>query len=266
MSPAEARCGINAYDPASDTWRYVSPVETAEVNRTGFSRQAVRVPGGLIVGLRDANPLPSATDLVLVDLASGTQRPLPLGPFDGWGYPDGSGTVDLVAVGDAVVATTNWDLHPWIFDPAREAWRQAPPPPGATSLHLLPAVAVGDRAVFAESDENRNWLFDPRLDGDDAWRVIAPDPFPVDPAQFEPVWSGTELLVPGAAYAPDADTWRAIASPPFESGIERTEMHAVWIDTGLVLLGGASAPDVVGGDRADLPEHQTFDGWYLPGP
>ena len=97
--------------------------------------------------------------------------------------------------------------------------------------------------------------------------MIAPDPFPVGPAQFEPVWSGTELLAPGAAYDPDADTWRAIASPPIESGTERTGMHAVWSRPASCCWAERRRLDVVGGDRAGpCPSTETFDGWYLPEP
>src|SRR5690606_36587496 len=88
-------------------------------------------------------------------------------------YPDGSGEVDLVAVGGLVLATPNWDRRPWVLDVAR-GWRRLPEPPAARTLHLLPATATGTTAILFESDgPGHGWLLDPTASDDALWQPLA---------------------------------------------------------------------------------------------
>lgn len=264
--PAEALYGIAGYSPQADTWRYIAPVEDSD-QRLRSQRQAVWTPAGLLVAVRTA--LPGAAgherDLVLVDTTSGQRTELPAGPFAASPYPDASGEVTLTSVGDLVVAIPNWDLRPWVLDPATRQWRQADGPPAATSLHLLPAVAAGPKAFLFESDGRRPWLFDANAQPADAWTSAAAAP-PSDTAWgYQPVWSGTEIFIPGHAYSITSDAWRPIDPPPRGPDRQRL-LQARWTGTALLLFAGEeyTCPDSASCDRS--PGNDTLDGWILPDP
>ena len=205
-SEAEALYGIAAYDPAADTWRYVAPIPGDTDERLASARQGVLVQDGLLVAVRVALPGPTHDgDVVFIRSADGAARAVDPGPFAASPYPDASGEVALTAVGDLVVATPNWDLRPWVLDPATWTWRQAAAPPSASSLHLLPAVGLGDRALAFESGGPEGqplWMFDPRADGPEAWSQREGNPFAAARWGYDPVWTGMELFVPGSGLRP----------------------------------------------------------------
>lgn len=266
-SEANALNGIAAYMPSTDAWRYVAPIAADKNERLRSARQAVVVDDGLLVAVRPA--LPGAPghegDIVLINVATGERTVVDPGPFSASPYPDASGDVTLTAVGSLVVATPNWDLRPWILDPATWSWRQASAPPTASSLHLLPATAAGDRAIFFESSGLSPWMFDPTADGPDAWQPGSPDPFPYALWRYDPVWGGTELFIPGAAYSPTADGWREVTPPPRGKDRQRT-LQSRWTGDALLLFGGEeyTCPDGALCDRSAGPD--TLDGWILTDP
>jgi hypothetical protein len=268
VAEADVQYGIAAYDPATDAWRYVAPIVADGDPRLGLGWQALVVGEQLLVAVRAAFPGAEGheNDVVLVDLASGGRLAVDAGPFARTPYTDASGDVTLALVGDLVVATPNWDLQPWVLDLTAGSWRQASAPPGADSLHLMPAVSAGDRALFDESDRQQLWLFDPQASGDAGWRSASANPHPHARWNYDPVWTGRELFVPGAAYDPDADSWRAVPAPPRGENRQREQMHGFWTGDALLLFGGEEydCPDNATCDRSIGPD--TLDGWIHADP
>lgn len=266
-SAAQALYGIAGYSPQADAWRYIAPVDADTDQRLRSRRQAVLTPVGLLVAVRSA--LPGAADhdrdLLLVDTIAGHRINLPPGPFAASPYPDASGEITLTSVGDLVVAVPNWDLRPWVLDAPTRKWRQADGPPSATSLHLLPAVATGSRTLLFESDRRQPWLFDPTAQPAEAWSPAAAAPTEGAAWGYDPVWSGTEVFIPGHAYDPDRNTWRQVDPPPRDQDQQRT-LQARWTGPSLVLFGGEeyTCPDGASCDRD--PGYDTLDGWIIPNP
>lgn len=264
----DVRYGLAAYNPSTDTWRYVGPLDRWEDHESGNGRQAAWLGDQLLVAHRAART--PGTDfgvdpVYLVDPATGSRRAVDPGPFAASPYPDASGEVMLTAVERWVMAITNWDLQPWVLDLDRFSWRRATSPPDTSSLHLVPAAAIGDQLVVRESGGPRMWLFDPAVDGERAWQEVTPNPFPPARWSYDPVWSGTELFVPGAAYDPATDSWREVPAPPRGRDRQRS-LHSHWTGDGLLLFGGEeyTCPDEATCDRARIPD--TLDGWLLRDP
>ncbi len=261
VSSADAQYGLAAYAPASDSWRYLAPIAPND----DPGRQAIVVSDGLLVAPRSVSPATPA-DITLYDRDTGEQRAVDPGPFAGSPYRDRSGTVALTAVDDLVVATPNWDPRPWVLDSLASSWARSRPP-AVSTLHLLPATAAGTVAIFfaSDDDDQQPLVFDPRPgDGGTFWSG-APNPFPRPAWGHDPVWSGTELHVPGAAYDPVTDTWRAVPPPPRGEDRQR-KLEAAWTDDALLLFGGEeyTCPDDTSCDRAPGPD--TLDGWILTVP
>ena len=262
VSEEQARYGIAAYRPSSDAWRYVGPVTPDTDERLGSARQAVALGDSLLVALRSALPGTSGhdRDIVVIDVATGAERPVDPGPFAVSPYADRSGTVALTRVGAFVVATTTWDRRPWVLDLATESWHHAPAPKSA-SLHLRPATAAASTALFLESDSVANlWLLDPTDQGPNPWRPARTNPLPWSRWTFEPVWSGHELFVPGAAYDPATNQWRPVEAPPRGKSQQRT-LTSRWANDSLLLFGGEehTCPDNGRCDRSLGPD--TLNGW-----
>jgi hypothetical protein len=266
-SEAEGLYGIAAYALESDTWRYLAPVSADADERLASRRQAVLTADGLVVAVRSATPGSTGhdRDLSLVDTTAGGTTNLPPGPFAESPYRDRSGEVWLATVGDLVVAVPNWDRRPWVLDTRAHSWRQADGPPGASSLHLLPPVAIGPSAFLLESDARVAWLFHPSAEGADAWTAAAPIPDRRAHWRYDPVWSGTEVFIPGHAYNPTEDAWRAIGPPPRGEDRQRT-LQARWAGDSLLLFGGEEydCPDDAACDRS--PGYDDLDGWLLRDP
>jgi hypothetical protein len=260
--------GIAVYEVAGDRWRYLVPVPPDVDDRLGSARQAVLVGDSLLVAVRNALPAASSheNDAFFVNVNTGERRELDPGPFAASPYPDASGEVALTVVGDFVVATPNWDLRPWVLDPGASTWRQVITAPGRGTYSFLPATAAGTRAIFVEnSNAQQLWLFDPASDDADAWRASAPNPYPRARWYYPPVWSGRELFVPGAAYDPNGDSWRAVEPPPRGKDRQRSP-EALWTGDSLLLFGGEEyhCPDIAICDRSAGPD--TLDGWVLANP
>lgn len=253
--------GISSYDPSTDSWRYVTWMRPGAGDEAALHRQAVALDDVLVVALRAARPGAAlADDIVIIEPASGDRHPIDPGPFGASPYSDGSGEVTLTAVGHRVVATPNWDRRPWILDLAAETWRQAPAPDGH-SLHLMPATAAGDVVIFLESDGRQPlWILDPSDRGPSPWTPGPPNPHPPALWGHDPLWTGTELYVPGAAFNPHSGAWRPVDGPPRGQDRQRNLVSLVGDGT-LILFGGEeySCPDNAECDRNPGPD--TLDGW-----
>ncbi|QXC60014.1 hypothetical protein KSP35_16795 [Aquihabitans sp. G128] len=261
--------GIAAYAPATDTWRYVASVGQVQEGLRGAAQQAVVADGGLVVaGRSTASPTgrhDPGLDAFRVDTRTGAATAIAPGPYAASPYDDGSGSIDLTVAADRLVATTNWDGRPWVLDPGAGSWRQVEAPPGSRALHLLPGVAGGSVVYFQESDREAWHALDVADGGPSPWRSVAPNPVARARWGYPPVWSGAELFVPGAAYDPEADRWRAVPAPPRGQGRQR-ELQSCWADGGLLLFGGEEydCPDDARCDRASGPD--ALDGWLLTDP
>ncbi|MEO6628859.1 MAG: ubiquinol-cytochrome c reductase iron-sulfur subunit N-terminal domain-containing protein [Aquihabitans sp.] len=253
--------GIAAYKPTTDTWRYVTALVPRELQR-----QAVLAADRLVVAVRAVAPGAAGheEDIVLVDKVLGTTRPLDPGPFAASPHSDGSGEVALTVIGSFIVATPNWDLRPWVLDLAAETWRRVSAP-DSTSIYLLPATAAGITALFRESSGPGIWVLDPADRGPSAWTRGSPNPIPAPHWSFDPVWSGTELYLPGGAYDPTSDTWRPVGAPPRGKNRRRRPI-SLWADDSLLLFGGEEyeCPDGAACDRNPGPD--TLNGWSLANP
>jgi hypothetical protein len=262
--------GLLAHDPAHRSWREAALLaRDSETQRNGRGRQAVLLGDGrLLVAVLAALPDGGrGEDLRIVDPASGAAETVELGPFAQTPYPDSSGEVALTATdaGDHVIAIPNWDRRPWVLDVATGEWRQLPAPAERESLHLGPATAIGERVIMAESSGATRWILDPSGRDGGLWTPMAECPFPAARWRYEPVWNGTELFTPGAAYDPETDTWREVPPPPRGPDRQRT-LQALWADDALLLFGGEehTCPDNAECDRTPGPD--TLDGWLLPHP
>jgi hypothetical protein len=161
-------------------------------------------------------------------------------------------------------------------------------PPAPISERALPSVVWSGREVIvwggmgadgATLDDGA--AFDPVTGG---WRVIAPAPV-VPRLSAGSVWTGTEMLIwggssawsggqslkDGAAYDPEADTWRRLADGPFDTWDYGA--GSIWTGEELVVIGLEPTPPA--GERkpmaaydpavdewrqlADLPEGTDFD-------
>jgi hypothetical protein len=262
--------GILGYDPATDAWRHVAPAFTEIESTPSFARQAVLLADGrLLVGVRGARPEALPGDLRVIDPATGGTELVDLGPFAATPYSDHSGEIEMAAVGDVVLAVPNWNRTLWVRS-ADGAWRTLPDPPEDLSLHLMTPVAIGDRAVVAESSGGL-WIVDPRASETGAsetgtvWTRVTENPFDRPAWGYPPVWSGTELFVPGAAYDPATNEWRSIEPPPRDADRQR-QLRSFWADGALLLFGGEeyTCPDGADCDRDLGPD--TLDGWMLVDP
>jgi hypothetical protein len=263
---------VIAYSPADDAWRDVIPTFPDTRRQMGTSRQAVVADGQLLMAVWPLEPgADHSKELVAVDIATGRRRIVDPGPFDASPVTDASGAVRLTAVGDLVVATTSWDLRPWILDVRSWRWRRAAEPPESTPASpagptfLQPMTAIGDKALF-ETAGPRVWSFDPSVDGEGAWRSIEPNPFPApDSSSWEPVWSGTEVFVPGAALDPVAGTWRVVESLPGDE--VRALPRSFWTGDALALFGGHIEPcrrgEACASDLMYPGPPPATDGWLL---
>jgi hypothetical protein len=264
---------VMAYSPTDDAWRDVIPTFPDTRRRMGTSRQAVVAAGQLLIAVV---PFPAqadhTSDIVAVDIATGRRRLVDPGPFGASPLTDDSSAVRLTAVGDVVVASTSWDLRPWVLDIRSWRWRQAAAPSDLTpssSNFLQPMTAIGDRALMSEAAGPRLWSFNPSIDGETgfAWTSVPPNPLSPAPdsSSWNPVWSGTEMFVPGAALDPVAGTWRAIEALPGDE--VRSFSTSSWIGDALVLFGGSVLPCRRGEDCAIPAVGQrtppATDGWLL---
>lgn len=103
---------------------------------------------------------------------------------------------------------------------ASSSWRLLEPAPIAARERPI-GVWSGIEWLVVGGVDN---AFTPLLDGaaydpeGDSWRMIAPLPFSVDSVTSGAAWTGTELVVAGAAgvaaYDPEADSWRLVAVEP----------------------------------------------------
>jgi hypothetical protein len=247
-----------AYDPAGDSWRHIDAPFLDQVHLW----HAVVVGGDLVVAPRFVPGARShGAAVTAVDLASGEARPLEAGLTGRSPYPDMSGEVVLTPAGDVAVATPNWDLQPWVLDPAGPgSWRPTAAPPAAGGLHLPPAAPMGDRVAYPMSA----LAYDP---AGDTWHELAGNPFPPARWGHEPVWTGRELLVPGAAYDPSADRWREVPAPPRGPDVQREGLGAAWTGTALLLFGGFEyrCDDDTACELSEQPP-DSLDGWLLTEP
>jgi hypothetical protein len=247
-----------AYDPTGGSWRSIDAPFLDDLHLW----QAVVVGDDLVVAPRFV-PGTGSPDVAVtaVDLVTGLARQLEPGLTTRSPYPDMSGEVLLTPAGDAAVATPNWDLQPWVLDPAGSgSWHPTAAPPAGGGLHLPPAAPMGDRVAYPSSELS----YDPV---GDTWQALPANPFPPARWGYDPVWTGRELLVPGAAYDPAHDRWRAVPAPPRGPDVQRVRLVAAWTGAALLLFGGFTyrCDDDAECDLGERPP-DSLDGWLLADP
>jgi N-acetylneuraminic acid mutarotase len=245
------------YDPAARAW---TALDAPPAHRRA---SAVGLDGGdavvmLFGGIAGAG---SADDEGFVLDAGGTWRPTPTE-----GTPTEPQRVRLAWTGSEVLAWTGQGDRPGAaFDPAANRWRSMTSDGAPRSELDQQCVWTGRELVVWGLNDGVDrraggGLYDPIAD---RWRELPPPPQDDDViALGRPVWTGRELVVAagtsaaggmrGAAFDPDASTWRAIAPMP---GIARHGHTACWTGRELVLLAGMDADfewgtDVVAYDPA----------------
>jgi hypothetical protein len=168
----------------------------------------------------------------------------------------------LIVAGTALVLRTARDSAPE-DDPVDRPTIPAPPdipvplwvdlPAGSTvALPRMPISGPGGGAGTWTGTELIVWGEPAASDGTPhpvgvafnlrtgTWRTIAPSPL----SNGTPVaWTGNEMIVwgsstDGAAYDPEADTWRTLPDAPFSS----SDAAAVWTGNEVVVLGGFDYP------------------------
>jgi hypothetical protein len=129
------------------------------------------------------------------------------------------------------------------YDPAADKWQRLPQPPRTPNFCRRSAVWTGTEMLVWGC---RQLAFDPATDH---WRLLPPAPTGV--AGGLVVWTGRELISwgggccgdsssQGAAFNPDSDSWRRLASSPLAAS-----QHAVgaWSGRELIMFVSGLDPD-----------------------
>jgi Kelch motif len=242
-----------AYDPATNTWRRLSPPGPT----SGFMDNDAVWTGKevLVVG--------QGTRLAYNPRANHWRR-LPGSPLlsihDGYGIVAWTGR-ELIGWGGGCCGDAFSDGV--AYNPTTNRWRALAPTPLAGDQHPLGAWTGRELVLFVSNVNpatGKPWPA--RLAraasynaATDTWRRIAPLPGPRGGASA--VWDGREILVVGGAagrsaarvgfaYNPATNHWRRL--PPMDSG--RIGAAAVWTGSRLLVWGGTTSP----GGKA-VPRH-----------
>jgi hypothetical protein len=218
--------GAAAYDPATDTWRTLTPPTT--INGL-HSVAAWTGSKALVIG---GYP-PYATSVAVYDLVTDT-------------WAEGAATPDGALVSDLSTAVwTGRELLVWpygtetggvpaalAYDPSADTWRTLPGAPLSHELDPTSVWAGSEWIVWngvASGATAGGAAYDPVTD---SWRQIADAP--IGARITHAVWTGSEMIVfggrsagltpmayaDGAAYDPLTDTWRLLTPGPAHPGVE----------------------------------------------
>lgn len=218
-----------AYHPAEDAWELLpaAPIPQSFPELIWTGRQLVLLEAAPLSGLA-------------YDPSARAWTTIPAAPFDG--------AYELAAawIGDRLVALASRKddrsavLASW--DPASGAW-SPPEQAGIAKGWFLGPIWDGRRILFVNPGVElldggpTSALFDPATR---AWTTVNPLPEGVV-AGYPRVWTGDEVVFVGmgaddaAAYDPDANAWRSLASP--DEG-PRHDASAVWADGTVLVWGG----------------------------
>jgi N-acetylneuraminic acid mutarotase len=231
------------YSPATNRWRRISagPLDSREYATSIWTGHEVIVFGGNRAGpfsTPNAPSLPNLGDLSFYDAAAynpttDTWRQLPNAPLT-----HGVGSSTAAWTGREMIVANSSQHGPQLvaYSPTTNRWRHVARPPlprtedasglwtGTTYLRL------GHPSLGYDPSTNR-------------WHPLAAPPTNKPPIRSvaPPVWTGHEVLWPGAthslAYNPNTNTWRTL------DGLDITPRYgpaAVWTGDQLIVWGGIS--------------------------
>lgn len=249
--PGEQFADGAAYDPVTDSWRFLapSPLSARNAPASVWTGEEVLLWGGHAPGTyaRDGAAYNPDTD---------SWRSIADAPITSAGAPTAvwTGNEMLVLAGFNSVAAA-------AYDPASDSWRALSAVPGQPSAPHAQVVWTGDRLVVranyrnaAPSPDLQSGLFayDPE---DDRWSELPPSS---PDTGYLPIleFAGDSLVQatqqPGALitrYDLDSETWTGIGRWPDD--LQAREMISAWTGDRVLLWGG--------GDRAVLIDPATGD-------
>jgi hypothetical protein len=222
-----------------------APPENRSNAATAWTGSQLLIWGGYqFVGSGDEDP---DSDGFIFDAADRTWETMPDSPLEGRSGAASAWT------GDELLIWGGWDggfrPDPYLangaaYDPSTRTWRMLPPAPISERRPF--SVWTGKELIVWGSTGRELFLqdgaaYDPTTN---AWRLIAEAP--VDITDGSAVWTGDEMIVVGAAldwnnhadtptaigaaYDPEADSWRKL--PP--SDLSPQAMTAEWLDGELI--------------------------------
>jgi hypothetical protein len=224
--------GGAAYDPSTDTWRFLARAPIPGLSFQVFAWTGTEL---LVWGRPDAwrQDRPESVGAAY-DPGQDRWRKLAPGPLTAEGQVAGVWTGTELVVLDGIVDSEPANIvhHVAAYDPAADTWRQLPDLVALAPWSIGLAWTGQDLYAVANPNEDSSTLH--RLDGD-AWTPIAT---PLEGLMTGPelVWTGTEVYTPdgAAAYDPAAGTWRQVA-PGAGAGCGQA-VNLVW--TGELILDG----------------------------
>jgi hypothetical protein len=240
--------GGAAYDPLTDTWRFVARAPIPELS---FQVSAWTGTELLVWGRPDAwrQSRPASVGAAY-DPATDRWRKLAPGPLTAEGQVAGVWTGSALVVLDGIIDSEPADIAHRVaaFDPGTDTWRRLPDLVASAPWSIGLAWTGQDLYALANPNRGTSVLF--RLDGD-AWTPIAT---PLDGLMtgHQLVWTGTELYTGDgmAAFDPDRETWRAARGN--DGGCGQGYIALAW--TGRLILDG----------RCDAYEPAADRWWRLP--
>lgn len=160
------------------------------------------------------------------------------------------------------------DLQVGAYDPTVDSWRAIDHPVGSGAA--IQIVWTGEQMLLWGTFDHQasrgdiGYAYDPSRE---RWREL-PDAPVAARQSHTAVWTGTEMIVwggtdlvgevgedlGGAAYDPESDSWRRIASAPV---VFRSDHTAVWAGTEMIVWGGRHI-DATGAGAAYDPASDTW--------
>jgi N-acetylneuraminic acid mutarotase len=231
-----------AYDPATDSWRKLTPVSLQD----GVAQKAVWTGQEMLVWLRgsDEQLLGAA-----YDPATDSWRTLPPHPYgDSFAYA-------TVWTGEEMIIAAGIDYsgknppNGAAYNPSSDTWREfrsspLAPPDWANAIWAGTEMIVwgGTGACEGCPPWSGGLAYNP---SSDTWRKLHDAPIE-QRADFQAVWSGRELIIwggqagpygkaDGTTYEPVTDTWQVTSPSPLDG---RYWASAVWTGREAIIWGG----------------------------
>ena len=236
-----------AYNPATSTWRRVSPDGPGPTDGavTGWTGRQVLVWGGVCCA-------PSNSGRAY-DVATNTWTAMPAAPLAPRAFPAGAWTGRELVVAGGSVQTPDGTVKVFrngaAYNPATSTWRRLPFMP--RPRYGAQAVWDGKEVLFlggfrgpGTAPATRGMAYNPAAS---TWRRLPAMRFGRD--RFAAVWTGRRVLVwggvsgrngtalppHGEAYNPATSTWTALPMAPLHG---RASPVAVWTGHQMIVWGG----------------------------